>query len=149
MTTIVLQTEIDAPIQVVFDLARSIDAHMQSAEKTNEKAIAGVTSGWIGLNETVTWKGKHFGIWIWHQSKITDFVPPEFFTDEMEKGRFKSFRHEHYFSEVDGKTLMTDNLSYETPFGIFGKLFDRLLLKKHLTDFLLKRNAFLKQAAEN
>ena len=149
MTTIVLQTEINAPIQMVFDLSRSIDAHIQSATQTNEKAIDGITTGLIGLGETVTWKGKHFGLWIKHQSRITDFISPEFFADEMEKGQFKSFRHEHYFSESNGKTLMTDNLCYQTPYGIFGKLFDELLLKKHLTDFLLNRNAFLKQAAES
>lgn len=148
MTKIVLHTKINAPIATVFDCARSIDAHMESAVQTKEKAIAGVTSGLIGLGQTVTWKGKHFGFWIMHKSRITDFTAPEFFADEMERGRFRSFRHEHFFSQTDGITTMTDHLYYETPFGVFGKLFDRLLLRNHLRQFLLQRNAHLKKIAE-
>jgi ligand-binding SRPBCC domain-containing protein len=149
MTTINLITKIKAPKKVVFDLARNIDVHQNSASKTNEKAIAGITSGLINLNETVTWKGKHFGIYLTHTSKITEMDLYDYFADEMVKGRFKSFKHEHSFMEKNGKTVMIDNLMYETPFGILGKLFDRLILKKHMTTFLETRNAVLKNLAEN
>jgi hypothetical protein len=60
MTTIHLTTKIQAPIQTVFDVSRNIDTHQQSASKSDEVAIAGVTSRLINLNETVTWRGKHF-----------------------------------------------------------------------------------------
>ena len=69
--------------------------------------------------------------------------------DEMEEGHFKSFKHEHSFVEKDGKTVMIDNINYETPFGVFGKLFDKIILKKHLTNFILNRNKMLKELAEN
>ena len=54
MPTIYLTIEINAPIERCFDLSRSIDLHTLSTSHTNEKAIAGVTSGLIGLNEEVT-----------------------------------------------------------------------------------------------
>ncbi|WP_445452791.1 SRPBCC family protein [Flavobacterium sp. 25HG05S-40] len=149
MTTIHLITKIKAPIQTVFNLSRDIDVHQQSTFQSNEKAIAGRTSGLIELNETVTWKGKHFGCYLKHQSKITEMEMPNYFVDEMVKGHFKSFRHEHTFVSQNGTTVMIDFLQYETLFGIFGKLFDQLLLQKHLTDFLLKRNEILKDLAEN
>jgi len=149
MTTIHLITKIKAPIQTVFDLSRDIDVHQRSTFQSNEKAIAGRTSGLIELNETVTWKGKHFGYYLKHQSKITEMESPNYFVDEMVHGHFKSFRHEHTFVSQNGITVMIDFLQYETPFGIFGKLFDHLLLQKHLTDFLLKRNEILKDLAEN
>ncbi|WP_415037600.1 SRPBCC family protein [Flavobacterium sp.] len=120
---------------------------MESAMKSKEKAIAGVTSGMISANETVTWRGKHFGMYFTHQSRITEFDRPHYFVDEMEKGMFKSFRHEHHFEESEGITTMTDILTYETPYGIFGKLFDRWLLKKHLTQFLIGRNEFIQKCA--
>ncbi len=44
---------------------------------------------------------------------------------------------------------MIDKLNYETPFGIFGKLFDAIILKKHLTNFIINRNKILKELAEN
>ena len=73
----------------------------------------------------------------------------DYFVDEMEEGNFKSFRHEHFFEEQNGVTTMTDKLCYETPFGIFGKLFDAIILKKHLTRFINERNTFIKQLSEN
>lgn len=44
---------------------------------------------------------------------------------------------------------MNDKLQYETPFGIFGELFDILFLEKHMTQFLLNRNKVLKVLSEN
>ncbi|KQB43366.1 SRPBCC family protein [Flavobacterium aquidurense] len=148
MTTINLTTKIKAPKQIVFDAARNIDIHQQSASPSKEKAIAGVTSGLINLNESVTWRGKHFGFYITHKSRITAMNFYDYFVDEMERGKFKSFRHEHFFEEVNGATIMRDKLQYETPFGIIGKLFDILLLEKHLTNFLIERNKILKVLSE-
>ncbi|HQE33310.1 MAG TPA: SRPBCC family protein [Flavobacterium alvei] len=149
MTTINLTTKIKATKQIVFDVSRNIDIHQQSASKSNEIAIAGVTSGLINLNETVTWKGKHFGFYLTHKSRITAMDLYSYFVDEMEEGKFKTFKHQHFFEETNGVTTMTDQLHYETPFGIFGKLFDYLFLKKHLTQFILERNKILKVIAEN
>src|ERR1700759_359494 len=92
-----LSTMIDAPIQVCFDLSRSIDLHIESTKQTGEKAIAGRTSGLIEMGESVTWRAKHFGVWQNLTSKITEFKSPDYFTDEMVSGAFKSFRHEHLF----------------------------------------------------
>jgi hypothetical protein len=44
---------------------------------------------------------------------------------------------------------MTDVLEYETILGIFGKLFDKLIIENHLTKFLLYRNSILKEFSEN
>ncbi|WP_369014331.1 SRPBCC family protein [Flavobacterium anhuiense] len=149
MTTINLTTKIKASKQIVFDASRNINIHQQSASFSKEKAIAGVTSGLINLDETVTWRGKHFGFYLTHKSRITAMNLYDYFVDEMEKGKFKSFKHEHFFEEENGFIIMKDKLQYETPFGIFGKLFDGLFLKRHLINFLLERNKVLKEISEN
>src|SRR5476651_485007 len=115
MPTIELHTEINAPIKRCFDLARSIDLHLISTKHTGEQAIAGKTSGLIELDETVTWRAKHFFIWQSLTSKITEFHSPDFFADEMIDGAFKSFRHEHYFFTVNDLTLMRDVFTFESP----------------------------------
>lgn len=148
MTTIHLTTKIKAPMQTVFDASRNIDIHQQSASKSKEKAIAGITSGLINYNETVTWRGKHFGFYLTHKSRITAMTHNHYFVDEMEEGKFKSFKHEHFFEEKNAVTIMIDKLQYETPFGIIGKLFDYFLLKNHLTIFLLERNKTFKNISE-
>ena len=149
MPTIELHTQINAPIETVFNLSRSIDLHMESTKQTGERAIAGRTSGLIELDETVTWRAKHFGIWQNLASKITEFNSPTLFVDEMVSGAFKSFRHEHHFSQVDGHTVMKDVFVFESPFGVLGKLVNWLVLKRYMTNLLTKRNQVIKDAAEN
>lgn len=149
MPTIELITIINAPIEKCFDLARSIDLHMESTRQTGEQAIAGKTSGLIELGETVTWRAKHFGIWQKLTSKITEFDQPNFFADEMVKGAFKNFRHEHYFLSRHEETLMKDIFIFESPGGILGRLFNWLVLKKYMNRLLVKRNKVIKSAAEN
>jgi ligand-binding SRPBCC domain-containing protein len=148
MPKIELSTIIRAPIEKCFDLARSIDLHMESTKQTGEKAIAGRISGLIELGETVTWRAKHFGIWQTLTSKIIDFDRPNYFVDEMVKGAFKSFRHEHHFSKVNGCTLMKDAFIFESPFGILGRLFNFLVLTRYMKKLLVERNRVIKEAAE-
>ena len=148
MTTIHLRTEINAPIQIVFDLNRNIDIHKLSTSRSNETAIAGTTSGLINQGETVTWRGKHFGIYLTHKSLIPEMEFPNYCIDEMIEGRFKKFKHRHDFTEEGNKTIMIDTIEYQTPFGIFGKTFDKLVLKNHLTKFIKERNHFIKSTAE-
>jgi len=148
MTIINLNTKINAPIKTVFDLSRNIDVHMQSMGYTKEKAIAGRISGCIELGETVTWEGKHFGLKIQHESIITAMKPPTYFVDEMKKGHFKWLKHEHIFKEKDGYTIMIDQFCYQTPYGFFGNLFDKIALKKHLIKVLEKRSIQIKILAE-
>ena len=148
MPAIILQTHINAPIQKVFDLARSIDLHMQSTKQTGEKAIAGRITGLIELGETVTWRAKHFGIRQNLTSKITEYKYPDYFVDEMLNGAFKSIRHEHQFSWVDNHTVMKDIFVFESPLGILGRLFNWLVLKRYMTSLLVERNRVIKETAE-
>ncbi|MDG5491938.1 SRPBCC family protein [Psychroserpens sp. SPM9] len=148
MPLIEIKTMINADIQTCFDLSRNIDFHKASLAHSNEKAVAGTTSGLIGLGEWVTWEAKHFGIIQQLTSKITAFVSPHYFVDEMVSGAFKSFKHEHSFKSVDNGTLMVDTLQFESPYGIFGTLANILVLKRYMTNLLKVRNTFLKQKAE-
>lgn len=149
MTQIKIITTINAPIEIVFNNSRNIDIHQYSASKTKEKAIAGRTAGLIEISETVTWKGKHFGINLKHKSIITEMDFPNYFVDEQLKGHFKNFKHQHFFEEKENQTIMIDILEYDTPYGCIGKLFDKFILKNHLTNFILHRNQILKEISEN
>lgn len=149
MPRIELQTKIKASKEIVFDLSRSIDLHKISTEQTNEEAIAGKTSGLIELGESVTWRAKHFGFYQILTSKITKFERADLFVDEMVKGAFKAFKHEHHFIDTNGETLMIDYFDYESPFGFLGKLADKLFLLKYMTDLLTERNRIVKDFAES
>ena len=149
MPLIILKTYIQAERSVVFDLSRSIDLHKISTQQTNEEAITGVTSGLIGMNESVTWRAKHLGFYQKLTSKITAFNHPESFTDEMVSGAFKQFKHEHIFEVHDQGTLMIDRFDYTSPYGVLGKIVDALFLKKYMTNLLITRNQSVKKFAES
>lgn len=148
MPVIYLETLIDAPVEKCFDLARSIDLHMESTKHTGETAIAGKTSGLIELNETVTLRAKHFGISQTLTSKITEMERPQYFVDEMVQGAFNAFRHEHRFEAIGSGTKMIDTFDYQSPVGLLGKLADSLFLKRYMKRLLAKRNDVIKRHAE-
>lgn len=139
---------IAAPAERCFDLARSIDIHMLSASHTGEKAVAGRTSGLIRLHESVTWEAVHLGVRQRLTVQITEMEPPHRFVDEMVSGAFRRFWHEHRFTPTVGGTVMTDTFDYTSPLGWLGRLADLLFLERYMRDFLIRRNAFIKQCAE-
>jgi ligand-binding SRPBCC domain-containing protein len=148
MSHIHLTTFIKAPIERVFDLSRSITLHKLSTAKTDEKAIAGVTSGLIGKDESVTWQAKHLFKTRQFTSKITEMQTPLLFIDEMIKGDFKNFRHQHHFKKVENGTIMIDLVDFESPYAVLGKIVNSVFLKKYIETFLLKRNNTIKEYAE-
>lgn len=148
MPLIHLTTFIAAPIERVFNLSRSINLHQISTASTNEKAIDGVMTGLINKNETVTWQAKHLFKTRLFTSKITGMKSPDFFIDEMIKGDFKSFHHEHHFKAAANGTIMIDLLNFETPYGTFGKIANTLFLRSYMEKFLEKRNEVIKEYAE-
>jgi ligand-binding SRPBCC domain-containing protein len=150
MQTIVVETKIAAPIERCFLLSLSIDLHLQSTSPTRERAIAGVLHGLIGLNETVTWRGRHFGLMLTHETLLTQYERHRYFQDVMVRGAFRSFVHDHFFKPLgDGETLMRDELHFAAPFGILGWLAEVLVLRSYMRRFLTQRNAVIRSLAES
>ena len=149
MPKIELTTSVKSTIEICFDLATSIDLHKLSTSGTNEQAIAGTTSGLMKMNEYVTWEATHFGIRQQLTSKITAYEKPFHFRDEQVKGAFKSIKHDHYFENNGNEIIMKDVFEFESPCGIFGRLFNKLILTKYLTKFLIARNNLIKDFAES
>ena len=101
------------------------------------------------MDESVTWKARHFRLWQKLTSKITAFKRPDYFSNEMVK---ESFQLEYHFVEIakeDGITEMLDKSSYESPLGILGNPANKLFLKKYMTDLLDKKNQMIKEVAES
>ncbi len=149
MAEILISTEINAPIQVVFNLSRSIELHVESTKRSGEKAVAGVTTGLINLHEEVTWQARHLFKTRLFTSRITAMNTPVYFCDEMQQGDFKKFLHEHFFETNKEGTLMKDRIVLEAPFGFLGRLVMALFLKNYIKRFLIERNQTIKQVAEN
>lgn len=149
MPVIVLRTRVKAPPSRCFDLARDVDLHQRSTAASRERAVGGVTSGLLGPGDEVTREATYFGVRQRLTSRITEFDPPRRFVDEMVRGAFRRFRHEHQFLAVDGGTEMVDIFDYTSPLGPLGLLADRLFLREYMSRLLRDRNAYLKRVAES
>lgn len=147
MAVLRLVTDIQAPVEKCFDLSRSIDLHLDSMAASRERAVAGVTSGLIGPGEEVTWEARHFGL-RWHAtSRVVEFDRPRRFADEMVRGPFALFRHEHEFEAENGRTRMVDVVTYRTRCGPMTALTD-LITGPYLARLLRIRNEAIRRRAE-
>jgi ligand-binding SRPBCC domain-containing protein len=149
MTRIIIETRIHAPIELCFDLARDVNAHVESAAFSSERAVEpGRTQGLLELGDLVAFEGRHFGVKQRFVAKITLLDRPKRFDDEMVRGSFKWLRHVHEFEFDNGVTTMRDTLEWKAPFGAIGRLADRLFLRRHMHWFVSTKQNTLKQVAE-
>lgn len=149
MPVIELSTMIRAPRERVFDLARSIDAHQDTTGGTEERAVAGVTTGLIGMDDEVTWEARHFGVCQRLKVRVTVFDRPSHFQDIMILGAFKRMVHDHEFAEHPSGTLMRDRFEFQSPLGVLGWIVDSFFLTAYMRRFLVQRNEVLKRLAES
>lgn len=136
-------TELDVPPARAFALSLDIGAHERSMAASSERAVAGTTSGTIGLGETVTWRARHFGI-VWRMtSRITSLEEPDRFVDEQVRGPFARFHHVHRFERSARGTRMVDEIEFRAPLGPLGRLAERVALARYLPRLIAERNASL------
>ena len=149
MPTIHLTTFVAAPVNVVFDLSRSVELHKRSMSQYKEEAVAGTRFGLIEKEDTVTWKAKHLFKSRFLRVKITDMKKPDHFTDVQVEGNFKMMKHEHHFKPCDNGTIMIDLFYFESPHGVIGGWFNNLYLTNYLKKLLEQRNKTIKEYAES
>ncbi len=62
------------------------------------------------------------------RSRITTWEPGRRFVDLQEVGPYRLWWHEHTFQTDAGRTVMEDRVYYAPPFGILGRLANRLFI---------------------
>ncbi|WP_043429967.1 SRPBCC family protein [Arthrobacter sp. FB24] len=139
----VCRTESALNREQLFDLARSIDAHLDSQADAGERAVAGVTSGLIREGQEVTWRARHFGLPVRMTSRITSLEYPARFVDEQVRGPFQSFRHVHEFEATATGSIMTDRVEFTAPFGPLGRIAEKLVLRRYLERLIAVRGLYL------
>ena len=149
METIRLGTWIDAPVERCFLLSLSVDLHVATALSTRDKTSAGATERTIGEGDTLTFKGRHFGVRWRHTSVIEKLRPHSYYRDVMIAGPFRHFEHDHHFAPMDDGTRMRDEIRFSGSGGLLGRLRTRMFLRKQLKAFLIERNAMIKRLAES
>ena len=74
------------------------------------------------------------------QSFITDWRPPQRFSDFQVVGPYWMWYHTHEFIEQDGGTLVVDHATYRVPFWVFGEILAAYWIRKDLEKIFLYRH---------
>ena len=149
MTRVVIDTFIHAPVQVCFEVALSVEAHIESAAFSGERVVEpGRLSGQLAAGDLLTFEGRHFGLRQRFTTRFTEVVPPQYFVDEMVRGIFRRLRHVHEFESRDGGTWMRDTLDWDLPLGSLGRIADAFFLRRHMRWFVATKQSHLKAIAE-
>jgi ligand-binding SRPBCC domain-containing protein len=128
-----------------FDLSLSIELHLASAAATGESVISGPMSGLLAPGDTVTWEARHFGLRRRLTVRITTYERPVMFRDEMISGPLRRMRHDHWFERHADGTRMRDEFDFASVLPPF----DALILRPHLSRFLIARNETIRRVAES
>ncbi len=149
MVRLSVDTLIQAPIELCFDLARDMNAHTETMAHSGERIVAAPPSGMLEMGDEVTFEAVHFGIRQRLTGKIIQFERPRLFTDQMTKGAFRSLVHEHRFTIEGESTRMTDVVMLEAPLGPLGRIVERLFLRRYMRKLLADKGQAMKRMAES
>lgn len=149
MPAVELTTEIAAPTERVFDLARSVELHTQSMAGSDEAVVGGIRSGLLEEEDVVTWRARHFGVPLTLTVEVVEVDEPHHFRDEMVRGPFSRMVHDHHFEAASEGTAMRDRFAFASPFGPLGRVVDRVYLGRYLRRLLRERNDVLRRVAES
>lgn len=99
------------------------------------------------------WRGGPMLRWV---SRIDAWSPPEpgattaWFVDELERGPFSVWRHQHWFERLDDqRTRLVDRVRYEVGWGPLGWVADHVLVRRVLARSLRQRHARTRELLED
>jgi ligand-binding SRPBCC domain-containing protein len=147
MFTLRATTVIHAPIDRCFQLSTSL-AIVEMELGMTPVAGGSRTSGLVQLGDTIRWEGRKFGLHQFHVSLIDRYEFPTIFRDRMIEGRFRSFEHDHAFTETPEGTRLDDELRFTMPYGPLGWLVGQLIMVPHINRLLRRRYDRLQQLLE-
>jgi ligand-binding SRPBCC domain-containing protein len=140
---------ITAPAERCFDLTRSVDLHVVTARHIAGRAESGRLSGLSEEGDHTEWSASFLGMRFAMTTRIEAFDRPRTFADHMITGFLRTFRHVYRFEQVDARTCaVTDELTLESRFGIFGGLADRHFLRDRMSQVMRARLNDIKEVAE-
>ena len=81
-------------------------------------------------------------------SELQHIVPEYSFVDEQKIGPYKLWYHYHAIEDVKDGVKLIDRVSYQTPFGVLGKIAHVLFINKMLNKIFNYRNVAFKELLE-
>lgn len=139
-----------APVERCFLLSTSLKiVQMELGMHPVAKGGATRTDGLVVGGDRIRWEGWQLGLPQVHVSLISAYEPNRYFQDKMIEGRFKSFSHDHEFTEIGGQVLLKDTIRFAMPLGWAGRLVGKQVMIPHIRGLMARRFSLLKRIAES
>lgn len=84
-----------------------------------------------------------FGIKMTWVTEITQVENGKYFVDEQRVGPYKIWHHQHILEPTENGVKMTDIVSYVPPFGIIGKIANKIWIARKLEEIFSYREKVL------
>lgn len=87
----------------------------------------------------------------WHglplrwETEIVNWNPPRQFEDLQRKGPYRLWHHTHRFEAVAGGTRILDEVRYQLPFGVLGRLVHALSVRRNVEEIFAYRQAKIRE----
>jgi hypothetical protein len=81
-------------------------------------------------------------------ARHTAYDPPRMFEDVQVKGPFRTWRHTHTIEPHEKGSLLRDEVDFETPFGVLGRLASPLLVEPRLSRLFEYRHRVTREWCE-
>jgi hypothetical protein len=78
----------------------------------------------------------------------TEYNPPFSFEDVQRKGPFRSWRHRHLIKPHENGAVLRDEITFEPPLGVVGRLLAGELIKRRLERLFDYRHDVTRRACE-
>ena len=72
------------------------------------------------------------GIRIKWVTEITQVIRNSYFIDEQRFGPYSFWHHKHFIKEIDNGILMDDVIHYKIPFGLIGRILNKIYVQNKL-----------------
>ena len=135
--------EIDAPIAQVF--AFHLDTRNAARIAPPGQSVLSVEGSFpLRLGSEVRLRARQLPL-PWAQTwlvRVARLEEPTLIVDELLRGPFATWRHEHRFAELPGgRTRLTDHVTYELPGGALGRMANALVGRRLLLATFRSRQA--------
>jgi len=143
------ETAVQAPPERCFDLARSVDLHVDSSTEIAARAVAGRCAGLSENGDATVWSARFLGLRFAMETRVEDFWRPTGFRDVMTHGHRRRIAHLYRFGPLpEGGCLMSDGLRVEAPLPVPGQIAERVYLVGRMRHLVRRRLEHIKAVAE-
>lgn len=151
MLVVRCELPVRAPAARCFDLARSVDLHVDSSAAIGARAVGGRRGGLSAAGDETTWSARFLGLRFRLTTRVEDFDPPRRFDDRLTRGLLRRFAHTYRCEDRPGGEgcTLADELTVEAPFGPLGRLFERVYLARRMRGLVRSRLEHIRAVAES